>query len=127
MIVLSNTASLLQLITGGSQAVHVHVSWLDATGTTISLDALNSQFSGAGTETICASPTAFVERDIEFVSIYNADPTNPIDITVLHYDGTTTSILHQTFSLIAGAALFYEDQRGWYVLVDGAEAFVSPP
>jgi hypothetical protein len=127
MILLSNTASVLQIITGGPQVVAAHASWLDANGTNIAISGKNTQSSSAGTTVICPSPPVSTQRNIEFVSICNTDPTNPVNVTVEHTDGTTVSIFQQTFSLPAGATIFYEDQRGWYMLVSGTEAYASPP
>ena len=45
MIQLAATTDLLQLVTGGTQVVKVHASYVDLTGTTVTPGRLNTSIS----------------------------------------------------------------------------------
>jgi hypothetical protein len=115
VILLSTTGSLLELVTGGAQAVHVVASWVDASGLNVDPDGLNTQISAIRTTTIVPSPAASSQRNIKYLSICNTDASSAVDIAVKHFDGTTTVVLQPLFPLLAGQTLFYEDAKGWYL------------
>lgn len=125
MIILAGTAAILQLVTGGAEAVDVSVSWMDeagqGAGAVVAPGNLNTQVSAAGTTTIVPSPAASYTRDIEFVSITNTDANNPVTVAVQIFDGSTTSVIQRPFSLQPGYTLFYEDGKGWYLSYQGVE------
>jgi hypothetical protein len=129
MIILASTTAVLQLVTGGSEIIDVSVSWMDETGqgagAVVTPGDLDTQISAPGTTAIVPSPAASYTRGIEFVSITNTDAVNPTVITVRVFDGSTTSVVQQTFSLLAGYTLFYEDSKGWYLSFQGVEVITG--
>jgi len=127
MLLLSNASSLFRLVTSGTQLVHVHVSWVDADGDTITPDGKNSQIATATTTDIVLSPPPSTVRNVKFVSICNTDPTTTTTVTVQHFDGAITATVHFSVDLLVGYTLFYEDKRGWYMLFLGAEVFATLP
>lgn len=121
MILLSNVTSVLQLITGGPQVIDISASWMDATNPgLVTPGELNIQFAGPGTVTLVPSPPINTQRNIKYVSIANTDPSNPVNVMIQHFDGSTTSIIQTLMSLLAGYTIFYEDGRGWYMMFQGA-------
>lgn len=126
MILLSNTTSVLQLVTGGAQIIDVAASWMDATDpNVVTPGEVNVQISSATTTNIVPSPPVITQRNIKYVSIANTDPTNPVNVTIQHFDGVTTSIIQTLMSLLAGYTIFYEDGRGWYMMFQGAVVMKS--
>jgi hypothetical protein len=121
VILLSNVTSVLQLITGSAQVVDVSASWMDATNpNVVTPGEMNTSSSSATTTIIVPSPPVNTQRNIKYVSIANTDPINPVNVTIQHFDGSTTSIIQTLMSLPAGYAIFYEDGRGWYMMFQGA-------
>lgn len=86
---------------------------------------VNVQISSATTTNIVPSPPVITQRNIKYVSIANTDPTNPVNVTIQHFDGVTTSIIQTLMSLLAGYTIFYEDGRGWYMMFQGAVVMKS--
>jgi hypothetical protein len=126
LILLSNTTSVLQLVTGGAQIIDVAASWMDATDpNVVTPGEVNVQISSATTTNIVPSPPVITQRNIKYVSIANTDPTNPVNVTIQHFDGVTTSIIQTLMSLLAGYTIFYEDGRGWYMMFQGAVVMKS--
>lgn len=114
MLLLESTSDLVQVITGGAQAVKVHASFVDVNGTVITPGRLNTAISSATTTTAVASPGSGVSRNVKFLSILNTDATTADTITVQHTDGTTVIILFK-MSLPAGWSVNFVDGAGWQV------------
>jgi hypothetical protein len=132
VILLSTPTSLLSLVTGGPERVTVTASWVDAMGqgasAVINPDSANTNVSSAATTTIVPSPpvtTPLTERNVKHVVISNTDPTQSVVVAVESYDGATTSYEHPPTTLPAGAALIYEDGRGWYLRIGGADVVLA--
>jgi len=114
MILLCEITAILEVTTGGPQATAVQASWVDADGSTITPNSLNTLIAAAGTTTVIGSPAASTQRNVKFLSLQNTDPTVTNQITVTHFDGTT-AVPVANVSLPAGHTLYYEDASGWYV------------
>ena len=113
MLLLSGTSHVLQLITGGTQSVTVHTSWVDANGSTITpSDANVATINTATTTTILTGPAAG-QRNVKLLTIRNGDASTADAITLQHTDGTNTAIFVKC-SLNAGNTLVYEDGAGFY-------------
>lgn len=69
--------------------------------------------SGATPVNICAAPAKGITRDIEHISIYNAD-TASVVATVGIYDGTSWLLIVHTLTTLQ--TLCYEHGSGWSVL-----------
>jgi len=122
-MILSNTTSLIELVTGGTQVLNIHASYVDLSGTTVTPGDLNTSINSATTTTLVGSPAASTARKIKSLTIQNTDTTNSDTITVEHYDGTTT-VQIKKFALLAGYSYNYEDKRGWYTAdANGNEIF----
>ncbi len=112
MILLTSTSDLIQVITGGTQAIKCHASYVDLNGTTVTPGRLNTAISSATTTTIVASPAASTQRTVKTLSVHNSDGSNADTVTVQHTDGTTVIILF-SLSLLAGNSLKYNEGSGW--------------
>jgi hypothetical protein len=120
MLLLSSTSEILQLLTSGSEAVAVQISYADYTApSTVDPETTtNVVISAAGTVTIVPSPSGSAKRNVKELSIYNTDGSGTLQVTVIHYDGSV-QVQKQTATLQPNYALHYEDKEGWYV-TDGA-------
>ena len=114
MILLCSTSALIKLVTGGSQAVAVSASWVDADGSTFTPGGVNTAISSATTTTVVPSPGSSTQRNVKFLSIRNTDASVAVQVTIEHTDGTTTVQL-ENILLPAGYTYFYEDGGGWYL------------
>jgi hypothetical protein len=116
VILLDSTTSLLELVTAGTQVIHVNASWVDMSGATVTpaVPPQNTIINSATTTTIVGSPASTYSRAIKSVHIQNTDSTNSDTITVEHYDGTSTVTIKK-LTLQAGYSYNYEDKRGWYI------------
>jgi hypothetical protein len=125
MILLTSTNDKIQVITGGTQAVKVHASYVDVSGATVTPGRLNTAIASAATTDVVASPAASTQRNLKHLSIYNSDASVSDTITVQHTDGTTVIILIK-LTLLAGYTLTYNDLDGW-VLMDASGGRVESP
>lgn len=112
MILLTSTSDLIQAITGGTQAIKVHASYVDLSGLTVTPGRLNTAIASAATTTVVGSPAASTQRTVKFLSVYNSDASTADTVTVQHTDGTTVIILYK-LSLPAGYTLAYNEGSGW--------------
>lgn len=124
-LLLTSTSDLVQVVTGGTQVVHVHASWLDNAAGTITPTRLNTIISSATTTTVVGSPAASAQRNVKFLSIQNTDASASVAITVQHTDGTTAVQLFKA-TLPAGWTASYNDLEGWFC-VDAAGGRVVNP
>lgn len=117
MILLTSTSDLVQVTTGGAQAVKVHASYVDLlTGSTVTPARTNTAIASAATTTIVPSPgLSTTQRTVKFISIANTDATVAVTIEVLHTDGTT-SVRIIKVTLPAGYALIYNEGSGWTMI-----------
>lgn len=114
---LTSTSDLLQIVTGGSQIVKVHTSYIDLVGggTSATPGRLNTVINSPSTTTIVGSPGSSLQRDVNYISILNTDATNAVTVTVQHYDGTTAIPLF-SISLSAGYTAEFTKSDGWVVI-----------
>ena len=112
MIILATTTDLVQIITGSTQAIKVHASYVDLNTSTsaITPGRLNTSIATATTTTVVASPAASTDRTVKYLSIQNTGVAGET-VTVLHTDGTTPINL-QNITLNAGYTLVYTDGGG---------------
>lgn len=118
MLFLTSTSDLLQIVTGGTQVLDVHASFIDlnASGANVNNERTNLTISTATTTTIVSSPASNVQRDVGFLSVLNTDTTNAAAISIQHTDGTNVETLFK-FSLPPKYVLtFFNGQ--WMVFDD---------
>ena len=108
---LTSTSDLLQIVTGATQSIQVHASWIDSTGTTTTPGRQNTIITTATTTTVVASPTSGVARDVKALVVENAGTAAEL-VTVEHTDGTHVVQL-VSMNLPAGNALEWAGKSGW--------------
>jgi hypothetical protein len=112
VILLTSTSDLLELVTGSTQTIHAHCSYVDVSGDTVTPGRLNNIISTATTTNIVASLAASTQRNVKFVSIQNTSSTTSESVTVQHTDGTNVVQLI-AITLQPGYTLIYNDLSGW--------------
>lgn len=110
MILLTSPSDLIQIITGSTQTIQVHASYVDLSGSTVTPGRTNTSIASATTTTVVGSPAASTQRTVKFLSIQNTGTAETV--TVQHTDGTTPIQL-QKLSLGAGFTLVYNEGSGW--------------
>jgi hypothetical protein len=126
MINLSTTAELVQIITGGTQSLQVHASYVDlpASGQPVASDT-NTIITTATTTTVVASPAASTTRNVKTLSICNTDAANSDTVTVNHV-GAVNTVRLVKLTLLAGYTLCWTDEAGW-ILTDASGGRVETP
>lgn len=70
--------------------------------------------NGTTSVTICDSPENNVVRNINYISVYNADSASTTVIISLSDNGTEYILVKQ--AVAAGETLFYEEGAGWVII-----------
>jgi len=110
MLLLTTTASLVELVTGAASTIHVHADYADNNAGTITPGIqANQSITTAATTTIVGSPASSVQRNVREIHIANVDAANSCACTVEHYDGTTTVTLIKCTLLIGEELVFNGD------------------
>jgi hypothetical protein len=127
MILLTSTSDLVQVVTGGTQAIKVHASYVDINASNVVTPGrLNTAIASATTTSVVASPGSGVSRNLKFLSIANTDASASDAVTVQHTDGTTVIQL-QKITLPAGYTMTYNaDGGGWALLDKSGGVAISP-
>ena len=113
MILLASTSDLVQIITGGTQSIQVHASYVDITALgTVTPGRLNTTITSATTTTVVGSPGASTYRNVKTLSICNTDASVADTVTVQHTDGTIVVVL-VSLSLPAGYTMTSTDGISW--------------
>lgn len=119
MLALDNTGRKLEIILAGSVSANqpmATVTYRDVAmpgGEELegSVNVATNLANGATAVTILPAPTQSVRREIENITIYNAD-TASVTATVRINDGTNTYTLFKTTMVTLGN-LVYERGEGW--------------
>jgi len=112
MIYLASTSDKLQVVTSSANAVHVHATFMDLSGTTVTPGLTNTSIAAATTTDVVASPGASTTRKIKFLSVFNDHATAAQDIVVRHTDGTTAVDLWAG-SVAAQTGVTFDEVSGW--------------
>ena len=112
MILLTSASDLIQVITASAvDSMRVHASWVDNVSGTITPGRTNTSITGAATTTVVGSP-ASGQRNVQTLSVRNIHASSSNEITIQHYDGTTTIILWKG-TLLASESVQFIDGDGW--------------
>ena len=122
MIRLTSTNDVLELSLAdavASDELEIVVCFSDHTATNYIGDAQASLSDGASDVEIVSAPDADTIRDIDFISVYNADSV-PAVVTIKIDVSSVESVLG-TWTLQPGDTLFYTHSGGWSVVgADGS-------
>jgi hypothetical protein len=114
MIYLASTSDKLQVVTSSANPVHVHATFTDLSGTTVTPDRTDTSIGAATTTDVVASPSASTTRKIKFLSVFNDHATAAQDIVIRHTDGTTVADLWAG-SVAAQTGVTFDEKCGWRV------------
>jgi hypothetical protein len=114
MIYLASTSDKLQVVTSSANPVHVHATFTDLSGTTVTPDRTDTSIGAATTTDVVASPGASTTRKIKFLSVFNDHATAAQNIVIRHTDGTTVADLWAG-SLAAQTGVAFDEKCGWRV------------
>ncbi|MFM7008833.1 MAG: hypothetical protein ACKO0Z_05805 [Betaproteobacteria bacterium] len=114
MILLTSTSDILRVVTGTTgSSINVHASYVDNASGTITPGRTNTAaITTNTTTTIVAAPSSGVQRNVRGVYITNNHATVSTQVTVQHYDGTTSEDLFGVM-LLPGENLVLNEEGEW--------------
>lgn len=113
MLLLTSTSDLLQITTASAvNAIEVHASYVDISGTTITPLRTNTKITTAATTTVVGSPAASTQRNIKGLYVTNNSTGTSCNVSVNHTDGTNNIELMQ-FILLPGENMGYREDGSW--------------
>ena len=114
MLLLTSTSDIVRVVTGSAvSTITVHASYVDNASGTITPGRTNTNITTATTTTIVASPGASTQRNVKLISITNNHATSSCQITVQHFDGTTSTDL-MGVTVAAGENLILDETGVWH-------------
>ena len=114
MLLLATTSDLIKVVTSAAVNVDTHASFVDLNGSTATPGLKNTAITTATTTSVVLSPGASTYRTVKTLTVRNKDAATSLDITIQHYDGTTTVDLVKA-TLFAGDAIHYDEHAGFTV------------
>ena len=117
MLILDTTTRSLEIVLAGAittSQLPVVANFVDITTTTFAPTASNTASNSMTAVTIVSAPAASTQRQVKFLSVFNAD-TAAATVTIRLNDNATTRILCKIV-LQVGDQLFYTDGEGWRLL-----------
>jgi hypothetical protein len=113
MLLLTSTSDIIRIVTGAAADVDVHASYVDNAAGTITPGRTNTAaITTATTTTIVGSPAASTQRNVKHINITNSHATASTQVTVQHFDGTTSEDL-MGVTLLAGENLIFDETGNW--------------
>ena len=114
MLLLTSTSDIVRVVTGtGVSTVTVHASWVDNASGTITPGRTNTNITGAGTTTVVAAPGSSTQRNVRSLYVTNNNATTSTQVTVQHFDGTTSTDL-MGVTLLPGEKLILDAEGSWH-------------
>lgn len=116
MIRLTNTTQKLLAVLAGTVATNqlsVNVSYSDKTSTTYDGGVQNTVTNSTTPADICAAPAASTIRDIDYISVYNADTVSATVSIIFDDNGTDYTLIKQ--ALQPSEQMTYVHGGGWEV------------
>ena len=117
-MILSATTDKFDLVTSAAVAVDVHVSYIDASSSTLAPSGggrQNTAITTAATTDILAAPGASTLRTVTAMKIRNKNASASVDVTVRFNQNATAFELHKT-TLKAGECLEWLPSIGFFKL-----------
>lgn len=130
MLLLTSTSDIIRIVTGAAGAsINVHASWVDNASGTITPGRTNTaSITTATTTTVVASPAASTQRNVKSLHITNNHATVGTQVTVQHFDGTTSEDLMGVM-LLPGENLVLDEVGDWthHDAQGGSYTYAGPP
>jgi hypothetical protein len=114
MLLLTGTSDIIRVVTGTTgSSIQVHASWVDNNAGTITPGRTNTAaITTNTTTTVVGSPAASTQRNVKHLNITNAHATVATQVTVQHFDGTTSEDL-MSVTLLPGENLVLDAEGSW--------------
>lgn len=113
MLLLTSTSDIIRLITGAAvTTITAHASYVDNASGTITPGRQNTNITTATTTTIAGSPGASTQRNVKSLQITNNSAITSCQVTVQHFDGTTSTDL-MGVTLLPGENLIFGEDGEW--------------
>ncbi len=127
MLLLTSTSDIVRIVTGSAADVDVHASWVDNASGTITPGRTNTAaITTATTTTVVGSPASSTQRNVKNLNITNSHASTSTQVTVQHYDGTTSEDL-MAVTLLPGENLILDETGNWcHRDVQGASYSYAP-
>lgn len=127
MLLLTSTSDIIRVVTGTAvSTITVHVSWVDNASGTITPGRLNTNITTATTTTVSGTVSASTQRNVRAIMITNNSATTSSQVTVQHFDGTTSTDLFGVTLLPGENIVLGEDGEWKHHDVQGAEYGFNP-
>lgn len=117
MLILDATTKSLEIVLGGAVTTNqlpAVAAYVDFTSTTTAPGSSDTISNNTSTVTLVSAPSASTQRQVKYLSIYNADTVQATITIRLNDNSTLRNILITT--LDAGDTLFYSDTNGFYTI-----------
>lgn len=115
MIALVSTTCRIQLTASGTTDLDVHASYVDESGGTYTPGRKNTNITSTTPTDVVSSPASSTDRLVKTLHVRNAH-ANTVTVTIEHRDSGSTTVELFKVALSSGAALHYDEHRGWRVL-----------
>ena len=113
MLLLTSVTDLIQVTTGtAANAVEVHASYVDLSGTTVTPGRTNTRITTAATTTVIGAPPADTQRNVKGLYITNNSVGTNCRVEVWHTDGTNVIEL-MGFTLLPGENMTFSEEGRW--------------
>lgn len=113
MLLLTSTSDILRVVTGTTGAnVQVHASYVDNNAGSITPGRTNTAAITTNTTTTVVAAPGTGQRNVKALTIHNSHASVGTQVTVQHYDGTTSVDLESVL-LLAGECLRLTDDGRW--------------
>jgi hypothetical protein len=125
MLLLAATTDKFSLITSAAGSIDVHVSYVDASNSTLvpsGAGTRNTAITTATTTDILAAPAASTVRNAKTIQIRNKSASVANDVTVQFDQNATLFELHKV-TLQPGEALEYVEGVGFFTLAAASSGF----
>ncbi len=113
MLLLASTSDRIRVTSSVAADIHVHASWVDLNGSTVTPGRANTLITTATTADVVGGPGSGTVRNVKTLTIRNADATDGTIATVIHTDGTNAMQIYQAF-LAPGAQIHYIEGAGFF-------------
>lgn len=127
MLLLTSTSDIIRVVTGTAvSTITVHVSWVDNASGTITPGRTNTNITTATTTTVSGTVGASTQRNVRSIMITNNNATTSSQVTVQHFDGTTSTDLFGVTLLPGENIILGEDGEWKHHDAQGAEYGFNP-
>ena len=116
MLILASTSDIIRVVTGAAVAagISAHASWLDNASGTVTPGRTNTAaITTATTTTVVGSPGSSTYRNVANLTLTNKSSTAASQVTVQHYDGSTSEDLIGV-ALLPGESLVLDREGVWH-------------